>query len=69
MGTEISYYLGVKQPGRDADDSSLSSAEVKNACGTIRSLPDVFVACNIVRAQDTYSCLGAWLSTGYVFVV
>jgi len=42
--------LGVEQPGRQADHSLPSSAEVKNACSYTSSPQYVFMAwCSIIR--------------------
>jgi len=36
---------GLEQPGREADDQSISSAEVRNVCSYICTLPHDFMPC------------------------
>jgi hypothetical protein len=43
----------VKRPGREADHSPPSSAEVKNACGGIPPPQYVFMALCLVKHRDT----------------
>jgi hypothetical protein len=51
MGTGVSF-LGVKRPGRDADHSPPSSAEVKNAWSYTSTIQHVFVAWCLVKHRD-----------------
>jgi hypothetical protein len=44
----------VNQPGRDADHSSPSNAEVKNG-GTIPSLTHVFKAQCLIKHRDSFT--------------
>jgi hypothetical protein len=55
----VSYPMGtgalslVKRPGREADHSSASSAEVKNALNYTSTLPYVFLAWYLVKHTDS----------------
>jgi len=52
MGTSDS--LGVKRPGREADHSPPSSAEVKSEWNYTFILPDDFMAWCLVKHRDIY---------------
>jgi hypothetical protein len=41
LGTTMGFYTGLKRPGREADHSPVSDAEVKNACSYTRVYPKV----------------------------
>jgi hypothetical protein len=45
-------YLGAKRPQREADHSTLSSAQVKNARSYTSTPPDAFMAWCSVKAQE-----------------
>jgi hypothetical protein len=47
--------LGVKRPGRDADHSSPSSAEVKNAWSYTSTPQYVFIAWCLVKHRDNFT--------------
>jgi hypothetical protein len=47
-------YRGVMRPGRGADHSPPSSADIKNACKSTSSLPYVFMAECLIKAQDAF---------------
>jgi len=34
---------GLEQPGREADDQPISSAEIRNVCSCTRTLPHAFI--------------------------
>jgi hypothetical protein len=42
-------FPGVERPGRESEDSSLFSAEVKNACSHTSTSPYVFMACCLIK--------------------
>jgi hypothetical protein len=46
------FSLGVKPPGREADNSPPSSAEVKNAWSYTSTLQYVFMAWCLVKHRD-----------------
>jgi hypothetical protein len=54
MGTRDSF-LGVKRPGREADQSPPSSAEVKNARGYTSTPQHVFMAWCLVKHRDNFT--------------
>jgi hypothetical protein len=47
--------LGVKRPGREADHSSPSSAEVNNAWSYTSTPPYVFMAWYLVKHRDNFT--------------
>jgi hypothetical protein len=47
--------LGVKRPGREADHSSPSSAEIKNAWSYISTPQYVFMAWCLVKHRDNFT--------------
>jgi len=50
---------GVKRPGREADYTPPSSAEIKNECSYTSTQLYVFLMLYLVKVQDKYS----WRST------
>jgi len=57
--------LGVKQPGREADHSSPSSVEVKNAWSYTTTPQYAFIALWLVKYKDNFtfiSWVAEWLS-------
>jgi hypothetical protein len=44
--------LGVKQPGHEADNSSPSTAKVKNAWHYTSTLPYIFMAWCLIKHKD-----------------
>jgi hypothetical protein len=48
-------YLGLKRPGREADHSPPSSAEVKNAWGYTSTPQYVFMAWCLVKHRDNFA--------------
>jgi hypothetical protein len=46
---------GIKRPGREADHSPPSSAEVKNACSYTSTPPYVFMAWYFVKHRDSFT--------------
>jgi hypothetical protein len=48
-------FPGVKRPGREADHSPPSSAEVKNAWSYTSTLPFVFMAWYLVKNRDNFA--------------
>jgi len=53
MGT-CGTFPGVNRPGRNADNSPLSSAGAKNACSYTSIPPYVFTAWYLVKYRDFY---------------
>jgi hypothetical protein len=47
--------LGIKRPGREADHSFPSTAEVKNAWSYTSTLPYVFMAWCLVKHRDNFT--------------
>jgi hypothetical protein len=47
--------LGIKRPGREADHSPPSSAEVKNAWSYTSTLQYVFIAWCLVKYRDNFT--------------
>jgi hypothetical protein len=56
MGTR-DFSLGVKRPGREADHSRPSSAEVKNAWSYTSTPQYVFMACCLLEYRDNFTCI------------
>jgi hypothetical protein len=54
MGTGA-IFLGVKRPGREADHSAPSSAEVKNAWSYTSTPQYVFMAWCLVKHRDNFT--------------
>jgi hypothetical protein len=50
-------FLGVKRPGRAADHSPPSTAEIKNAWSYTSSPPYVFMAWCLVKHRDSFTLL------------
>jgi hypothetical protein len=48
------FLWGVKQPGHEADHSTLSSAKVKNACSYTSTPPYIMVWC-LVKHRDNFT--------------
>jgi hypothetical protein len=61
MGTGA-YSLGVKWPGREADRSSLSSAEVKNAWSYTSTPQYFFMAWCLVKHMENFTFHHAYKS-------
>jgi len=55
--------LGVKLPGREADHSSPSSAEVKNTWSYTFTPQYVFMVWCLVKHRDNYFCLNDMFRT------
>jgi hypothetical protein len=54
MGTRVALSLGVKRPGREADHSHSSSAEVKNAWSYTSTPQYAFMAQCLVKHRDNF---------------
>jgi hypothetical protein len=48
------YFTGVERPGREADNSSPSNAEVKNAYNYTSTPQYVFMACGLVKHRESF---------------
>jgi hypothetical protein len=59
------YFPGVRRPGRDADHSSTSSAEVKNAWSYTSTPQYAFIAwCSVKVQGQIYLCIVGPIQTG-----
>jgi hypothetical protein len=55
QGVPGALSLGVKRPGREADNSPPSSAEVKNAWSCTSTPPNIFKAWCLVKHRDNFT--------------